>query len=171
MKGLVVEAVQPVDDRPEEATLIVIDRKARRAHSLGAASSLVFRLSDGKRSIAHIAAALHETLGLPEDESIVTTALDGLARAGLVERPLRGARARVVAPTNGARRALLKQLATSGMLALTTLAYLPRASAAERAHRQSPRSTVSARTHEAKSQVKIPSGPFGGPDKTLLVVT
>lgn len=162
-KGLVVEALD------DGATAVVIDRRAGRAHALGAASLLVFRLCDGERSIAELATELHAVLGVPRDEAIVRAALAGLSRAGLLEAPLSRA-ASAVSAVSASRRATVKHLAATGMIALTTLAYVPRAAGA---HRQEPRAAIPTHATKTKAQAKLPSGPFGGPsvDKPFPCIT
>jgi len=71
---------QPVGDE-----LVLYDQRAHRAHRLNPVAGVLWRRSDGSRSIEALAACLHDELGLPADDTgPVIHGLDELARADLL---------------------------------------------------------------------------------------
>jgi hypothetical protein len=76
-EGLVV---QELDDE-----LLVYDRERDVASRLNRSAALVWRHSDGTRTIADLVAVLAEELGPVADEDLVLAALDSLSQSGLLE--------------------------------------------------------------------------------------
>ncbi len=64
--------------------VVVYDLERHEAHCLNRTAGLVFRYSDGRRTVAEIAARLQSELKLAADESVVWLALDRLDEAGLL---------------------------------------------------------------------------------------
>jgi hypothetical protein len=106
---------------------LVYDERRHRAHCLNPGAALMFRLSDGRTSIAELGRRAATDLGWPADESLVWHALVQLERAHLLERP--------VAPPAGARltrRHLVQSLGVAaGSLAFVTSILSPTAAAAQ----------------------------------------
>jgi DNA-binding transcriptional ArsR family regulator len=65
--------------------LVVYDRRRDVGCSLNATAAAVWRLADGARSVAEIAAGLREQLGELADEDLVMVTLDRLEEQGLIE--------------------------------------------------------------------------------------
>jgi hypothetical protein len=107
-----------VQELPDE--LLVYDLDRHRAHSLNRTAAWLWQHCDGKTSVAEMAAQWHEELDLPQDEQLVALALNRLARTRLLE----GRLTRPTAP-NPSRRALMRNLATAGGLALVTSILTP----------------------------------------------
>jgi len=64
--------------------VVVYDLERHEAHCLNRTAGLVFKCSDGRSTVAEIAARLQTELKLPADEAIVWLALDSLDEAGLL---------------------------------------------------------------------------------------
>jgi hypothetical protein len=103
--------------------VLVYDLDRHRAHSLNPTAAWLWRHCDGTMSVEEMAAGWHEELHLPQDEELVWLALDRLARTHLLE----GGLARPVTVPNPSRRALMRNLATAGGLALVTSIIAPNA--------------------------------------------
>lgn len=98
-----------------EDELIVYDMQNHKAHNLNRAAAAVWRLCDGRRTVADIAAALRRRSNLPAaDEDFVWLALRRLGRARL----LLDAPARTPRPASASRRRLLRRLGAAGAGAL-----------------------------------------------------
>ena len=86
---------------------IVYDGERHEAHSLNRSASIVWKHSDGTRSIAQLAALLATELGIEPDESVVEYALDRLADAQLLE-----------GTTQLSRRDVVRKMSLAGAAAL-----------------------------------------------------
>ena len=64
--------------------LVVYDQQTHVAHRLNGTAALVWRLADGKRTVAEISSILHDTTGSPDDEALVRLALSELDSSGLL---------------------------------------------------------------------------------------
>ncbi len=64
--------------------VVVYDLERHEAHCLNQSAGLVFKYSDGRSTVAEIAARLQAELKLPVDEGIVWLALGQLDEAGLL---------------------------------------------------------------------------------------
>jgi hypothetical protein len=64
---------------------IVYDRERQIAHALNRSAGIVWRYSDGSRSVPELAAALGAELRIAPNDSLVEYALDELASAHLLE--------------------------------------------------------------------------------------
>lgn len=73
---------QPLDDE-----LILYDQSRDRCHSLNRTAALVWRLADGERSIADMAAILRAELDPAADENLVWHTLDHLNTVHLLDAP------------------------------------------------------------------------------------
>ncbi|MBM3463840.1 MAG: PqqD family peptide modification chaperone, partial [Armatimonadetes bacterium] len=71
-----------VEDLPNET--VVYDRATNRGHCLNATAAQVFRLADGQRTVAQIAAAL----SVGDQLDVVWLTLEELAACGLLAEPL-----------------------------------------------------------------------------------
>jgi hypothetical protein len=69
---------------------IVFDGERQKAHSLNRSASIVWRYSNGERSVAELATVLGTELGIEPDESLVELAVDELTRANLLEPATNG---------------------------------------------------------------------------------
>lgn len=90
---------------------IVYDEDRQQAHSLNRAASIIWRNSNGERSVSQLAAVLANELGVDTNESIVEHALDELTRVHLLEN----------GPDGGepvTRRAALRRVAVAGTAAV-----------------------------------------------------
>jgi len=65
--------------------VIVYELESHRGHCLNRTAALVWRVCDGRKSIAAIARRLGRELGVPPDDDLVRYALRKLARARLLE--------------------------------------------------------------------------------------
>ena len=65
--------------------VIVYDRASHRAHSLNRTAALVFEKLDGKNDLAGVARQVGKALGRTQSEEIVTSAVNRLAAAGLLQ--------------------------------------------------------------------------------------
>jgi Coenzyme PQQ synthesis protein D (PqqD) len=91
--------------------VLVYDLASHRAHHLNSLAATIWRLCDGKTSIAAIAGATARRHDVPDDEAIVWHALAQLHRQGLIEGPLPVSGV----PRGATRRELVRRL---GMAAL-----------------------------------------------------
>jgi len=94
---------------------LVYDLKRHRAHCLSQATAEVWRVCDGTRTVAEIAAAVEAATGQALGEDGVGLALLRLERARLLEGP------RLMLPTSPARRAALRLLAVGGGIAVASI--------------------------------------------------
>jgi hypothetical protein len=67
--------------------LIVYDQRTNAAHRLNATAAFLWRNCDGSRTVADLASLLHE-IGLPDDQSLVSLALEPLEKQGLIKASL-----------------------------------------------------------------------------------
>jgi hypothetical protein len=114
-----------VRELPDET--LVYDLRANKAHCLNRAAALVWRLCDGRASLAKLAAALREELGVPDGEAAARLALQQLSRRGLLENPAEpeSAEGRI------GRREALRKLAVLGALPIVMTVAARHASAAQ----------------------------------------
>jgi hypothetical protein len=89
---------------------IVFDAERQKAHSLNHSASIVWRHSNGERSVAELATVLGTELGIEPDESLVEYAIDELARANLLEPPANG--------SGVTRRDAVRRLSFAGAVAV-----------------------------------------------------
>src|SRR5690242_2057405 len=90
---------------------IVYDEESHQAHSLNRAASIVWEGSDGRRSVAELAALVAQKLDVEANDSIVEYALDELARVHLLENGADGGE-----PVN--RRDALRRMSFAGAAAV-----------------------------------------------------
>ena len=64
--------------------IVVYDLERHRAHALSRSATLVWRLCDGQKSIAELAAALEHELHSEVDDEVVWLVLNRLAQAHLL---------------------------------------------------------------------------------------
>ena len=96
---------------PEETLVYDLDRS--RAHCLGPIAASVWRRCDGRSSAARIAAGVRKETGVDVGEASVWVAVDRLAKARLLEKPL---------PEGGrSRREWLKQTAMIAGLTVVSI--------------------------------------------------
>jgi Coenzyme PQQ synthesis protein D (PqqD) len=102
---LVEMTMQEVGDE-----LVVYDSRHRRAHRLNETAALVFRFSDGTRTVEDIAFLLTDDLSLAERMALVWVTLDELSRANMLT-------AAVSPPDdlNRSRRNLIQKAAAIGL--------------------------------------------------------
>jgi hypothetical protein len=121
--------------RPESEDLIVkmllpetliFDVRTYRAVTLNAAATLLWRRCDGQTSIADLAAALRDDLGLDADEETVWAGLEALQKENLLDAcppPPSGL-------TSIAKRRLRRRLIVAGSVAFLSGILVPEAWAA-----------------------------------------
>src|SRR5579872_1840871 len=68
--------------------LILYDRKTQKAHRLNETAAFVWRHCDGTKTVADLTGLLHAELGTPEDQALVSLALDRLQAGDLLQTPL-----------------------------------------------------------------------------------
>lgn len=117
--GLLVEAL--ADET------IVYDTRSHEAHCLGPTASLVWSLCDGRTTVAAMAGALRDGLGIAADERLVRLTLGQLERLGLLERDSPGPAA---ADVPRSRRELARLVAAYGIPALVMTIASPKPAAA-----------------------------------------
>jgi hypothetical protein len=108
-EGLVVESL------PEET--LVYDLERHKAHCLAEVAAAVWDASDGRRTVAAVAARAAEKTGRPVTEEAAWLALRRLGRARLLEAPVAGPRA---GPFTS-RRDWLKKAAMLGGLSVASI--------------------------------------------------
>ncbi len=97
-----------VEELPDET--LVYDLKRHKAHCLNRTAAAVWRQCDGGTTVSQIVRSLEEELAIPNDEGIVTLALDRLKKARLLEEGTNVAGI-AVGPS---RRELVRKLAMVG---------------------------------------------------------
>ena len=100
---------EPLDDE-----LIVYDQGRDRGHCLNRTAAMVWRLADGERSIADIAAILRSDLDAAADENLVWHTLDQLNAVELLEAPM----ARSTDDMRASRRRFVSKVGVVGVAAL-----------------------------------------------------
>ena len=91
---------------------IVYDEQRQQVHSLNRSASIVWRNSNGERSVSELAGLLGAECGIAVDESIVEYALDELASAHLLS------------DNRVSRRGALRRLTFAGAAAVALPAVL-----------------------------------------------
>lgn len=107
--------------------LIVYDLRTHHIHHLNATAAAIWRLCDGRRTIAGLTRDAGHDLGAEVDAMTVRIALTRLDQAALLDRPL-PVRVRLDLPT---RRAFLRRAAGSGLIALPVIASMTAPAAAQ----------------------------------------
>lgn len=74
----------------ESGETVVYDRKTDAVHCLNRSAALVWKHSDGSRSVRELASLLHGELGLPDEAGVVHVALAELGKANLVDADVAG---------------------------------------------------------------------------------
>jgi len=72
-----------------DGELLVYDQESQKAFCLNASSAAIWRMCDGRTTLAEIAERAGRELGVPVDETFVTYALDRLRKDGLLEADFR----------------------------------------------------------------------------------
>jgi Coenzyme PQQ synthesis protein D (PqqD) len=143
-----------------ENELIVYDRPAKRAHRLNPTSAFLWRNCDGTRTVADLAKLVHNEMGLPEDENLVSLALELLEEQQLLKTSL---------SSHGvSRRDVMHRLKALGVAAamlpiVATIAIPPPAAAASRS--TSPAETPSSTPRDTPTSTSR-WYPFSSTDKT-----
>lgn len=116
--------VQEVGDE-----LLVYDLRTHNAMTLNRTSAMVWRLCDGKRTVAGIGGEMEAEVGSPVTEEFVEFALEGLAAKDLLD-PIPEFRNR---PDGFSRREALHRIAAATVIALPAIASIvaPPAAAAQ----------------------------------------
>lgn len=91
---------------------IIYDEQRQQVHSLNLAASIVWRNSNGERSVSELAGLLGAECGIDADESLVEFALDELASAHLLSN------------NRVSRRGALRRLTFAGAAAVALPAVL-----------------------------------------------
>lgn len=108
-----------VQELPGE--VLVYDLKTHKAHCLNETAAIVWKHCDGSTTIAELASIVSQELSAAVDETFVWTAIDRLAKAGLLQSP-------VQRPAGISRRAAMKwALATAAAVPLVTSITAPAA--------------------------------------------
>jgi hypothetical protein len=108
-----------------EAETLVYDERRHQAFCLNESSSTVWRLADGKHTVAQIRAAASVELKAEVSEEFVLFALEELRRDGLVEPSTITARPAM------SRRVLLQRLGVGGALLVPAVAAIVAPTAAQ----------------------------------------
>jgi hypothetical protein len=103
--------------------VVVYEVESHRGHSLNRTATLVWRASDGKKTVAGIAAQLGRELGVPADEPLVRFALQKLREARLLE-PGTGEAATLT------RRQVARRIGRAALLPVVVSLLAPRPSEA-----------------------------------------
>ena len=103
--------MQELDDE-----LLVYDRERDVASRLNRSAAIVWRSSDGTRTVADLVAVLAEELGALADEDMVMVALDNLGKNGLLES---GYEARDSTAVRLTRRRFIRRVGVVGAAAMT----------------------------------------------------
>jgi len=105
---------------------LVYDRKTNKAHCLNPMAAEVWRLCEGKTTVAEIARKVGETANAPVDEAVIELALSRLQKAGLIDQDSSGSE-----PMIPSRRVALRKMATAALaLPLVTTILVPTAAQA-----------------------------------------
>ena len=103
--------------------VVVYEVESHRGHSLNRTATLVWRASDGRRTVAGIAAQLGRELGVPADEPLVRFALQKLREARLLEAGAREA-------ATLTRRQVARRIGQAALLPVVISLFAPRPSEA-----------------------------------------
>jgi Coenzyme PQQ synthesis protein D (PqqD) len=95
--------------------LLVYDERDHRAHRLNRTAALVWRSSDGTRTVADLVAVLREQLGEFVDEDLVRVTLDRLDDNGLLASGYTG---REPAAEQVSRRRFMRRASAAGAAAI-----------------------------------------------------
>jgi hypothetical protein len=71
-----------------DAEILIYDQKTNKAFCLNQTSALIWKLCDGRRSLADISRALSEALNAEVDEGLVWLALEQLKQSDLIEHDM-----------------------------------------------------------------------------------
>jgi len=105
---------------------LIYDETRHRAFCLNQTSSIVWRLADGRRSIAEIASAASFELDSPISDDLVLFAVEELRREGLIQTSaLPNAKPEI------SRRSLLRTLGVGGAMLLPVIAAIVAPTAAQ----------------------------------------
>ena len=96
-------------ERPVGDQVVVYDQSRQRLHVLSRTAALVWRLADGRHTVAELSLLVGRELGTPTDESLISLALDQLDDARLLEERL----ARAPGEDSLSRRELLHRTAAA----------------------------------------------------------
>jgi hypothetical protein len=88
--------------------LILYDRKTQKAHYLNETAAFVWRHCDGTKAVADLTRLLRTELASPEDQALVSLALDQLETGGLLQASLSAPRV--------SRRDAIKRLKVLGIV-------------------------------------------------------
>lgn len=99
-----------------DGELLVYDGEREVACRLNATAALVWRSSDGERTVADLVAVLSEELGEVADEDMVMVALDTLAEHGLIQA---GHEPRELNASRLSRRRFLRRVGVVGAAAIS----------------------------------------------------
>lgn len=94
--------------------VLVYDKARDKAHCLNQTAALVWKYSNGKRTVAEIAAAMQKKLGSPVDEQIVWYALGQLENDHLLRDALKMPRTLV----GITRREFVRQMGMAGIIVI-----------------------------------------------------
>ena len=127
--------VQDLDDE-----MLVYDRERDIACRLNRTAALVWKSSDGSRTVDDLVAVLTEELGTLADEDMVMIALDNLSQNGLIES---GYEPRTSNESRITRRRFIRRVGVVGAAAVSipivTSLVVPSAAAAQSGVHQYPR--------------------------------
>lgn len=99
------------------AEVLVYDQASSHIHHLNQTSAVIWRLCDGRRTVADLAQLSSRSLGHPVSEDLITEALTLLGEADLLVEPL----SPTLRQTRQSRRAFLRRTAVAGGLAVPAI--------------------------------------------------
>jgi len=94
--------------------VVLYDKETSKAHCLNRTAAAVWKLCDGKSSVAEIARGLEQDLAVPRDEGLVWMALCQLNKSGLLQNEIPPPIKRDVL----SRRELVRRMGIAATLAL-----------------------------------------------------
>lgn len=109
--------------------LVLYDQRAKKAHRLNPTATFLWRNCDGTRTVADLAKLVHQEMRLPEDQELVSLALEPLKKQRLIDTSS--------SPDGVSRRDVIKRLRAIGVAAamipiVATIVAPPPAAAASR---------------------------------------
>ena|SRR5712691_372214 len=114
---------------------LVYDKETNRAHCLNRAAADVWKLCDGKKSVAEIVRTMKKESKSPVDEKLIWTALCRLQQSGLLLKRNLSGREEILL----SRRALVRKMGVAAAFALPVVTSILVPTAAEAASPLQPR--------------------------------
>ncbi len=100
--------------------LVLYDKETSKAHCLNPTAAAVWKLCDGKKSVAEIARAIEGDLTPPDGEALVWMALGQLNKSGLLQNEIPSAAKGAVL----SRREIVRRMGVAATMALPLATFI-----------------------------------------------